>query len=145
MKRQLEIHTEIIIQSDKQTVWNILTDTANYKDWNPFIVSMTGKIAVGEKLINVMKNGKGTITFKPTVKTVIEHQYFDWLGHLWMPGIFDGNHYFKIEYAGEGFVKLSHGERFKGILAGIIFKKIGEETKEKFILMNQAIKQLAEK
>lgn len=145
MKSELEIHTEIVIKSDKAKVWSILTNTSGYTEWNPFIVSMSGTIKEGERLVNVMKNSNGTITFKPKVLKVVEHQYFEWLGHLWLPNIFDGRHYFEIVELPDGFVKLKHGERFSGLLAKLIFKKIGEDTKDKFIQMNQAIKSKAEK
>lgn len=144
MKTKASIQTEIIIEAEAQTVWNILTDTSAYKDWNPFIVSMSGVIKEGERLTNVMKNGNSTLTFKPKVLRVEENKYFEWLGNLWFPGIFDGLHYFKIEDAGSNHVKLTQGEHFSGILSGFILKKIGAETSEKFKAMNRAIKELAE-
>lgn len=144
MKTEKKIQTEIIINAGREKIWNILIDTEKHKDWNPFIVSMSGKIIEGEQLINVMKNGTGSITFKPKVMKVRENEYFEWLGHLWVPGIFDGRHYFKLEDIRPGQVKLTHGENFKGLLSGMILRKIGDETKTKFIAMNNAIKALAE-
>lgn len=144
MKTEKKIQTEIIINSTKEKIWKILIDTDKYKEWNPFIVSMSGKIKEGERLVNVMKNGEGTITFKPKVLKVIENEYFEWMGNLIVPGLFDGQHYFKLEDIRPGQVKLTHGENFKGLFSGMILRKIGDETKTKFIAMNNAIKQKAE-
>lgn len=144
MKTEKRIQTEIIINSTKEKIWEILIDTEKYKEWNPFIVSMSGKIKEGERLVNVMKNGKGTITFKSKVLKVIEYEYFEWMGHLLVPGLFDGQHYFKLEDIRPGQVKLTQGENFKGLLSGMVLKKIGDETKMKFIAMNNAIKVKAE-
>ena len=68
---QHDLHTEIDIDASPETVWGILTDLGSYSDWNPFIVSSEGTVAVGERLTNRMQppGGKGT-TFKPTVTAV---------------------------------------------------------------------------
>jgi hypothetical protein len=35
--------------------------------------------------------------FKPTILTVRPKRELRWLGHLFVPGIFDGEHYFLLE------------------------------------------------
>ncbi len=47
---KLKLHTEIIIEAPVNYVWQVLSDFAKYKDWNPFILSVTGNLIVGEKL-----------------------------------------------------------------------------------------------
>jgi hypothetical protein len=76
--------------------------------------------------------------------SVVPFRYFDWLGSLFIKGLFDGHHYFEIEELAPGQVKLSHGEHFSGLLGTTILKKIAEETRNNFIRMNGAIKQQAE-
>jgi hypothetical protein len=139
------ITTEIIINAPKEKVWNILTDFGNYKNWNPFMVSSTGRAEAGTRLVNVMKNNDKLHTFKPVVLHAEENKYLDWLGSLLFKGIFDGHHYFKIEDLGNGQVKFTQGENFSGILSGMIMKSIGEDTRNNFVKMNNALKQLAEK
>lgn len=84
------------------------------------------------------------MTFKPKVKRTDTGKAFEWLGSLWFKGLFDGHHFFHIEKIDDKSVKLIHGERFSGILSGMILNKIGEETRNNFILMNRAIKEKAE-
>src|SRR5947209_3256832 len=91
------ITTEIIINAPKEIVWAVLTDFENYKNWNPFMVSSSGKAVAGTKLVNVMKNKDKLHTFKPVVLHAEENKYLDWLGSLLFKGVFDGHHYFKIE------------------------------------------------
>ena len=141
---QSQIKTEIIIDAPKEKVWNILTDLESYEKWNPFIVKSSGRITPGARIQNTMLNGDSNMTFRPKVLTVKPNEYFDWLGSLWFKGLFDGNHYFKIEETGPGQVNLIHGENFSGILSAMILRKIGEDTRQNFIKMNQAIKALAE-
>jgi len=138
------IKTEIIISASKERVWEILTDFPSYAKWNPFIVSIKGDLVVGKRLTNTMLNNGKTFVFKPKVLTVTPYQYFDWLGSLFVKGLFDGHHFFEIEEIGGGQVKLCQGEYFSGILSSTILTKIGNDTRNNFIKMNQAIKQLAE-
>lgn len=141
----MRIKTEIIINAPAERIWSILTDLGNYQQWNPFIIESSGEVKVGKKINNTMKNGDKTMTFKPTILNVVENEYFDWLGSLWFKGIFDGQHYFSLEPLNEKQTKLIHGENFSGILSKIILKKIGAETKENFVKMNHALKEMAEK
>lgn len=138
------IYSEVIIDASKEKIWNILTDFTNYKNWNPFIVESSGYATPGTILVNTMKTKKSTIIFKPVILNVQPFQYFDWLGTLLMKGIFDGHHYFKLVELGNGKVKLIQGENFSGILSGLLFRSIGEETQVSFVKMNTALKQMAE-
>jgi hypothetical protein len=138
------IQTEIVINATKENVWNILTDFPSFPSWNPFIVSIKGEVKPGTKLINTLKNNGRTIVFKPMVGKVINNRYFDWVGHLFFKGLFDGHHYFEIEELANGQVKLIQGEQFSGLLSSYLLKKIGSDTRNNFISMNGAIKTRAE-
>ncbi|MEO6812294.1 MAG: SRPBCC domain-containing protein [Ginsengibacter sp.] len=139
------ISTEILINASKEKVWNILTDFGNYKYWNPFMINSSGQAVVGTKLVNTMKNKDKQMKFKPTILSVKQYEYFDWLGSLYFKGLFDGHHFFKLEDWGNGQMKLIQGEYFSGILSGMILKSIGEDTKNNFVKMNNALKEYAEK
>jgi len=139
-----KIRTEIIINASKEKVWSILADLEAYPTWNPFIVQSIGKLQPNTKLKNRLQNGAKTIVFTPKVLSVIPNRYFDWLGVLWIKGLFDGHHYFEIEELSSNQVNLIHGENFSGILSSIILKQIGEDTRNNFVQMNQALKARAE-
>ena len=138
-----EIKTEITIQASQEQVWQILTDLEKYPSWNPFIISSKGTINLGSKLTNVLMVGGKERTFTPKITELTPGASFAWLGKLPL-GLFTGNHYFMLEDLGNGSTRLVHGERFGGLLRGMIMRKIGNETKRGFIAMNEALKVRAE-
>lgn len=138
------LQTEIIINAPAEKVWNVLMDFEKYPEWNPFILSITGQAVVGNQIKAVLKNGNGTSVFKPKVLVADKNKAFEWLGSLPIPGIFNGQHHFKIERISDSQVKFIHGEQFSGLLAGLIMKQIGEATQQGFIAMNKALKERVE-
>ncbi|WP_020533520.1 SRPBCC domain-containing protein [Flexithrix dorotheae] len=138
------INTEITINASKEEVWSVLTNNENYQNWNPFIVESKGRVEKGNRIVNTMKNGNQKMVFKPVIKSVRKNEYFSWLGSLWIPGIFDGYHFFHLEEVSAKKVKLTQGEQFSGLLSGMILKKIKTQTEAEFIKMNEALKQVVE-
>ncbi len=137
----MEINTQITINASPEKVWAVLTNYANYPAWNPLIKSLTGEVKVGNKIKVVID----AMTFKPTVLSFETNKEFTWLGHLLFPGLFDGNHIFKLIDNGDGTTTFIHSEKFKGILLGLLKKKLENESKPNFILMNEKLKEEAEK
>lgn len=45
-----ETSVSVDIQADPTTVWSLLTDAENYPKWNSTVLSIDGKIALGEKI-----------------------------------------------------------------------------------------------
>lgn len=138
------IRTEIIINASKERVWELLTDFRHFPAWNPFMVSVEGEAVAGARLRNTVMNKGKAFVFKPMVLVSDAPNKLEWLGSLFVKGLFDGRHYFEIEEVSPGQVNLKHGEVFTGILSTQIFKKIGTDTRNNFIRMNNALKQLAE-
>lgn len=139
------IRTEIIINASKEKVWDILSNFAAYGEWNPFIIRIAGTQAKGSKLSVTLLNGAKEFAMKPEVLSVVPNQYFDWVGHLFIKGIFDGHHSFEIEELSPTQVRFIHGEHFSGILSGMILRSIADDTRNNFIKMNNALKERAEK
>jgi hypothetical protein len=141
-----EITTQIEIEATPETVWSILLDFPSYPEWNPFVRSITGVAKVGDRLaILVQPEGGKGMTFRPTVLTVIPNQELRWLGRLLLPGIFDGEHYFKISRLAPRRVKFVHGERFSGVLVPFVKSRLDGGTKTGFLAANQALKARAER
>jgi hypothetical protein len=96
-----ELRTEIDIDAAPAVVWRVLTDLPHYSDWNPFIVSSHGRVAVGQRLTNRLRPAGATErTFKPTVTVVDPPRTLEWLGHLGFRGLCDGRH--RFELTGDG-------------------------------------------
>lgn len=138
-----EIRTEIIIDAPASRVWQILTDRSRWPEWNPAMLESTGPLELGKRIRNVMPNGTKTITFRPVITDLQPGRRLEWLGSLWVRGLFDGRHYFELTER-NGQTTLVHGEHFSGLLRGPILKKVGQQTLQAFVAMNQALKVRAE-
>ena len=138
------IRTEIIINAPVSTVWDTLMDFKNYPTWNPFI-HITGKAQAGQQLENtIFLEGQKPQVFKPTVLEVIPQKILRWEGHLFIKGLFDGEHYFQLEAIGQQQTKLIHGENFRGILSTLVLKMVDSATEDGFNKMNKALKEQCE-
>ena len=143
MKKQLE--TEIEINAPAERVWKVLTDFHAHPIWNPFIRELRGKPIEGERLRVFIQppGGKGMV-FKPIVLKAEENRELRWLGKMFIPGLFDGEHYFRIEPIDEDRVRFIHGEIFSGLLVRLFAKSLDEGTLSGFRQMNEALKRRAE-
>lgn len=141
-----EIKTEITINATPDKVWAILLNFEKYPTWNPFITSIAGQARVGHKITAHMEppNAKG-MTFKPKVLTVDANKEFRWLGHLLFPRLFDGEHKFELIDNHNGTTTFIQSEKFRGILVPLFKKMLDNNTIRGFQLMNQKLKELAER
>lgn len=135
------IKTEIRIKASPKKVWSVLTDFEKYPDWNPFILSLTGEMVIGQNIKIVLPDMK----FKPTLLVFEKNKELRWIGKLLFKGLFDGEHSFIIEDNKDGTVTFRHEEIFKGILVGPFAKKLDNDTREGFEAMNEALKKRVEK
>lgn len=141
-QRRIELSTDI--DAPPARVWTILTDFAAMPAWNPFIKSISGKMTQGDRLsVRIAPPGKTGMNFRPTVLVVQPERELRWRGHLLLPGIFDGEHYFMLASLGESQTRFKQGEDFSGMLVSL-FPGILEATEKGFGLMNAALKQRAE-
>ena len=145
MNKQKHLQTSVVINGNKESVWKVLTQLGDYQNWNPFIIKSEGTIKIGNQITNTMVNGKKEMTFKPKITSNNPNVYFEWVGHLYLKGLFDGRHYFKLEEVNEGKTKVTQGEYFSGVLANVILKSIWKNTEKGFTNMNLALKKEVEK
>jgi len=136
-----ELTTQIEFEGTPQEVWNVLADLPAYAEWNPFIKKIDGEAKTGAKLeVRMEPEGERAMTFRPTVLSAEPGRELKWLGHLLVPGIFDGEHRWLIEDAGSGKVRFTQSERFGGILVPFLWKKLRDGgTAKGFRAMNEAL------
>jgi hypothetical protein len=138
------IETAMHIRAPAARVWSILTDFPAYPGWNPFITAAEGELSPGARLkITIAPPGHRPITFRPMVLVVTPEYELRWLGRLFMPGLFDGEHAFGLEQQPET-CRFLHAERFSGMLLPFIGKQLFEATRQGLEAMNTALKQRAE-
>jgi len=140
-----EIKTDILIHATPEKVWAILTNFDDYPNWNPFIKSIQGDVKIGNKIIARIEPPKAKgMTFKPKVLVFDTNKEFRWIGHLLMPGLFDGEHTFQIINNGNGTSTFIQSEKFRGILVPLFKKMLDNNTMNGFHEMNKKIKEKAE-
>jgi hypothetical protein len=140
-----QLRTEIDIHATPDRVWQVLTDFDAYHEWNPFMTRASGTPAKGERLtIHMRPEGGRAMTFRPTVREAVPGRRLCWLGHLLMPGIFDGEHSFTIEPLDGGGVRLVQQEDYRGALVPLLARSLDRQTLPAFQRMNEALKQRAE-
>jgi hypothetical protein len=134
------IQTEILINTDITKVWDVLMNFDSYPKWNPFITSISGEPKLGKRLtVSINPPGGKGMTFKPTILTLESNKEFRWKGKLGINGIFDGEHYFILEFLENDMTNFIHGEKFSGLLVPLVGKML-DKTKKGFQLMNESIK-----
>lgn len=136
-----EIKTSIQINASPERVWNILTDIAQYPNWNPFLTSIEGTLQVGNQ---IQINADG-MQFKPIILVLDQNKEFRWIGKLLVKGLFDGEHIFQIIDHKNGTITFKHEEQFSGLLVGLLAKQLDTDIKAKFVQMNEKLKELAER
>jgi hypothetical protein len=139
-----ELRRTIEIDAAPGAVWSVLTDTAAFPSWNPFIRRLEGELREGGKLVvRIQPPGGRAMTFKPTVLSAVPAREVRWLGRLFVPGLFDGEHTFLLEDYGDGRTLFTQSERFTGLLVGAFGGTLAK-TEEGFEQMNEALKRRVE-
>ena len=140
-----ELHSQIEINASAERVWGILTDFASYPQWNPFIRSISGELEVGERLeVRLEPPDSRGMTLRPTVLRAEPNRVMRWVGHLLVPGLFDGEHSLVTEPLDENRVRFVQHEAFKGVLVRLLARSLDKNTLRGFEEMNEALKERAE-
>lgn len=133
---KLQLQTFIDIQATPKQVWSVFANFKAYPEWNPFITSVTGEVQKG-KSIAARIDGK---IMKPTILVREENHRLEWLGHLGIPGLFDGQHGYEVQDLGNGLTRFTQREQFSGILIRFFKRYLQNDVREGFDQMNRALK-----
>jgi hypothetical protein len=140
-----QLHSQIEINASAERVWHLLTDFASYPQWNPFIRRISGEPTTGERLeVRLEPPESRGITIRPKVLSAEPNHQLRWLGHLFVPGLFDGEHSFVIQPLAEKRVRFVQREAFRGLLVPLLARSLDKSTLRGFEEMNQALKERAE-
>jgi hypothetical protein len=139
------IETTIEIDASPAEVWVVVTDTAAYPEWNPFIRSLEGELQVGARLRVRIEPPEGRgITLRPKIVALTPVSELRWLGRIGLPRIFDGEHRFAVEPIDGGRrTRFVHAERFRGVLVPLLGSLL-RNTEAGFAAMNEALRQRVE-
>lgn len=142
-----EIHTRIEIESPVEVVWDVLTDTAAYPAWNPFIPRAEGELRTGSTLrIDIQTPGRKPQPYRVRVTGLEPPRAFSWLGHFHVPGLIDGDHRFELRPLSARRVEVLQWERFGGLLVPFVYGSfLNTHLRAGFEALNRSLKQVAER
>jgi hypothetical protein len=78
---------------------------------------------------------------RPTVLRAEPNRLMRWVGHLLVPGLFDGEHSLVTEPLEENRVRFVQHEAFKGVLVSLLSGSLDKNTLRGFEEMNEALKE----
>lgn len=134
------IETRIEIDATPEQVWAVLTDTARFAEWNPFIRELSGELAIGSRLdVHIQPPGAKGMRFRPTVRAFEPNRELRWLGKVGVRGLFDGEHRFGLESLPGGRTLFTHAETFRGLLVPFTSGMLAN-TRAGFEAMNRALR-----
>jgi hypothetical protein len=140
----VQLRTELEIDAPPARVWQVLTDFAAYHEWNPFITSIAGEQRAGAELtVTLSPPESREATFRPRVLVCDEPHELRWRGHLFIKGLFDGEHYFLCQATPEGRTRFVHGENFSGFFVKYFGQRLTHVARG-FVYMNEALKSRVE-
>jgi hypothetical protein len=111
------------IRATPDSIWTLLTQSAQYPGWNPTIEKIDGRIAAGEKLTVHPKVNPSGRTFPVTVTEFDPPKSMTWTGGMPL-GLFKGVRTFRLTPHGTGETEFAMEEVYSGLLAPLIGKSI---------------------
>ncbi|WP_300017805.1 SRPBCC domain-containing protein [Pseudonocardia sp.] len=128
------------IDAPPDAVWDLLTDAATYRDWNPAVIDIQGPIALGStvRLVSVAAPKR---TFSVTVAEMTAPNRMVWSDGMPL-GLFRGNRTYLLEPDGDA-TRFTMTEEFSGALSGLICRSIPDLTPS-FVQFADGLKTAAE-
>ena len=140
----MEIRSELEIAAPAAEIWGILTDFPRYQEWNPFITEISSEGGVGGPLRLSLSLPQGRDhRLKATLLRMEEDYELRWRAHLLFPGLFDGEHFLRLQTLEPRRTRFIQGENFSGALLRFSGRTLTQVARG-FDYMNEALKRRAE-
>lgn len=124
-----EYSTMVTIDAPPERVWEILTDASGYHGWNPEILDVQGRMALGERIVALVRLGDGALRRVRLRVTRFESpSRMEWVGGLPL-GLFVGRRTFTVTPSAGGCEFRLHLE-MSGPMSGPIVKSVGDRQPE---------------
>lgn len=134
---RVEITTSLEIDRPAAEVWAALVDRDAYPQWNTFIRSWQGELAMGERqTVRIEPTDSSGQTFRPRIVELEPGRLLVWLGRVGVPGVLDGRHRFEIVPIDANRSRLIHSEVLSGMLVPAFRRMLTVDTPAAFARMN---------
>jgi hypothetical protein len=140
----MEIRSELEIAAPAAEVWGILTDFPRYQEWNPFITEIKCEGSVGGplELRLSLPEGRDHRLKARLLRLEADHE-LRYRAHLLFPGLFDGEHFLRVQALAAKRTRFVQGENFTGVLLRFSGRTLTQVARG-FDYMNEALKRRAE-
>jgi uncharacterized protein YndB with AHSA1/START domain len=127
--KQIAYETAATIVAPPERVWSVLTNGDSYAQWNPEIVGIEGRLALGERVTVRVRLGDGAIRSVPQRVVAFDPpNRMEWVGGLPL-GMFVGRRTFTVTRVATGTEFRMH-LHMSGPLASLILRSVGDRQPE---------------
>ena len=140
-----ELKTEIQISTAPDKVWEVLMDLPNWKNWNPIVNHIDGKLEVGQELSITMSDKKGndSKSYKSTITALEEGKRFSFIGVMMSKFLFSAERIIELK-AKDGGTHFTQVEIYNGLMVPLFWKKLSDDALPMLNSMNETLKKTVE-
>lgn len=140
----MQIDHEFTIDAPASVVWDVLTDTANYGDWNPFVLECQAELRPGGPINMKVRLGKGIQKANEVIDSVNEGRGFSYRMKPMPMGALRSYRIHNIEAKDDGSCTYSSHFELEGWLSPLVGALMGAKMQAGFDGMSEALKARAE-
>ena len=142
MQRAVEFRTGV--QAPAEIVWEVISDFATWKDWNPVHPRMEGEMRIGTPLRIDLVAGDGPATpIEAVVQDWVPFEQLHWRTKR-LRGFVTAIRYLEIENMGPQNSTFSNGELFMGPLVRWVSRDERRRLRAAYTRMGEAVRDRAE-
>ena len=142
MQRAVEHRTGV--KAPAELVWEVISDFATWKDWNPVHPRMEGEMRIGTTLTVDLVLGEGpATTLQPVVQDWVPYEQLHWRTKR-LRGFVTAIRYLEIENMGPQNSTFSNGELFMGPLVRWVSRDERRRLRAAYTRMGEAVRERAE-
>lgn len=140
----MQIDHEFTINAPASVVWDVLTDTASYGDWNPFVLECQAELRPGGPINMKVVLGSSIQNAKEVIDTVNEGRGFSYRMKPPPLGVLRSYRMHDIEPQGDKACVYSSHFELNGWLSPLVAMLMGKKMQAGFDGMSDALKIRAE-
>ena len=140
-----EWRTEIVLQAPAERLWELLTDLAFYREWNPLFVQGEGKVMAGERLeLTVQLPAIPPFSIKPELVCADPQARFLWRHCMGSGALMCWTYGIELQPLFSGRLRFVQTSGFSGVLGALFSFGLGRSVEGGLLEMNQAVTRWSE-
>jgi len=141
---QRAVEHRIGVQAPAEIVWEVISDFAAWKEWNPIHPRMEGELRIGTTLVVDVTVGDGPpTTIRPVVQDWVPYEQLHWRSKR-LRGFVTAIRYIEIDKKGDQNAIFSNGELFMGPLVRFVSRGERRRLRAAYTRMGEAVRDRAE-